>query len=74
MAPRRRVEVGGRVAALMRERDRAFLFRDLATLRTDIPLFDSIDDLRWKGPTSAFPPLAARLDAATTTAARPQRG
>ena len=29
---------------LARERDRAFLFRTLATLRTDIPLFDSVDD------------------------------
>jgi 5'-3' exonuclease len=57
---------------LARERDRAFLFRDLATLRTEIPLFDSVDDLRWKGPTAAFPPLAARLDAAITTA-RPPR-
>jgi hypothetical protein len=45
----------------------------LATLRTDIPLFDSVDDLRWKGPTAAFPPLAARLDTAITTTARPQR-
>ena len=58
---------------LVRERDRALLFRDLATLRTDIPLFDSIEDLRWKGPTAAFPPLAARLDAATTTTSRPRR-
>jgi 5'-3' exonuclease len=30
------------------QRDRAFLFRDLATLRSDIPLFDSVDDLRWE--------------------------
>jgi 5'-3' exonuclease len=51
---------------LVRERDRALLFRDLATLRTDIPLFDSIDELRWKGPTPAFPDLAARLDEAVT--------
>jgi len=49
---------------LTRERDRAFLFRDLATLRSDIPLFESVDDLSWKGPTPAFAPLAARLDAA----------
>jgi 5'-3' exonuclease len=47
---------------LERERDRAFLFRNLATLRTDIPVFDSIDDLRWTGPTERFAPLAARLD------------
>jgi len=64
---------GALARTLARERDRAFLFRDLATLRTDIPLFDSVDDLRWNGPTAAFPPLAARLDAAITTTARPQR-
>jgi 5'-3' exonuclease len=51
---------------LERERDRAFLFRDLATLREDIPLFDSVEDLRWHGPTAEFPPLAARFDAAVT--------
>jgi len=47
---------------LERERDRAFLFRDLATLRTDIPVFDSVEDLRWTGPTGRFAALAARLD------------
>jgi len=45
------------------ERDRAFLFRRLATLRTDVPVFDSVDDLRWNGPTPSFAPLAARLEA-----------
>jgi 5'-3' exonuclease len=49
---------------LAHERDRAFLFRDLATLRSDIPLFESVDDLSWNGPTPAFAPLAARLDGA----------
>ena len=58
---------GGLALTLARERDRAFLFRDLATLRTDIPLFESIDALEWNGPTDAFPPLAARLDAAVQT-------
>jgi len=53
----------GRLAVtLVRERDRAFLFRDLATLRTDIPLFESVDDLRWTGPTPAFAGRAAQLD------------
>ena len=53
----------GRLAdTLARERDRAFLFRTLATLRTDISLFESIDELQWKGPTPAFAALAARLD------------
>jgi 5'-3' exonuclease len=47
---------------LARERDRAQLFRTLATLRTDIPVFDDVDELRWTGPTPAFAPLAARLD------------
>jgi len=42
------------------------LFRTLATLRTDIPLFEDVQQLRWKGPTSAFAALAARLDAAHT--------
>jgi len=51
-------------ATLARERDRAFLFRDLATLRTDIPLFASIDALRWAGPTPEFADLGARLDRA----------
>jgi 5'-3' exonuclease len=58
---------------LQRERDHAFLFRDLATLRTDIALFESVDQLQWKGPTPAFPPLAARLDAAVPVATGVQR-
>jgi 5'-3' exonuclease len=48
---------------LARQSEHAFLFRDLATLRTDIPLFNSVEDLRWTGPTAEFAPLAARLDA-----------
>ncbi len=52
-------------ATLDRERDQALLFRDLATLRTDLALFANVDALRWKGPTSTFQSLAAELDAAT---------
>ena len=48
------------------DRERAYLFRTLATLRTDIPLFESVDELRWKGPTDAFAPMAARFDAAVS--------
>lgn len=48
------------------DRDKAFLFRDLATLRTEIALFGSVDELLWSGATPAFPALAARLDAAVT--------
>jgi len=51
---------------LCREWDNAVLFRKLATLRTDIALFDDVDQLRWKGPTPAFEAIAARLDAAVT--------
>ena len=53
---------------LVEQRDRAFLFRDLATLRTHIRVFESVEDLRWKGPTARFAPLAKRFDAAKTGA------
>jgi len=49
-------------STLAANRDRALLFRVLATLRTEIPLFESVDQLEWKGPTPAFAPLAAELD------------
>jgi 5'-3' exonuclease len=55
-------------ATLTRDRDLALLFRDLATLRTDIPLFDDVDELRWKGPTPAFQAMAKQLDAAVESA------
>jgi 5'-3' exonuclease len=55
---------GALARTLERERDRAFLFRDLATLRCNIPLFESVDALRWRGPTKAFAGMAARFDAA----------
>jgi len=55
---------GALAATLGRERERAFLFRDLATLRTDIPVFDDVDQLRWAGPTAAFQTLAAKMDRA----------
>jgi 5'-3' exonuclease len=59
---------------LQEQRERADLFRTLATLRTDIPLFDSVDELRWNGPTIAFSALAARLDANVSTGPGGQRG
>jgi 5'-3' exonuclease len=54
--------LSGRLSA---ELDRALLFRVLATLRTDIPLFESVNQLQWNGPTPAFAPMAARLDYST---------
>ena len=46
------------LAAQQRE---AFLFRHLATLRDDIPLFDNVDALRWDGPRPEFEALAAAM-------------
>jgi len=45
----------------LRDRDLALRFKDLATLRTDAPLFGDIDELRWRGPTPAFAAYAERL-------------
>lgn len=58
---------GSLARTLSEQRDRALLFRDLATLRTDLELFDSVDALRWTGPTDAGPAFAARFDAAIST-------
>ena len=44
-------------------RDAALLFKRLATLRIDAPLFDDVDALCWAGPTPAFAALAERMGA-----------
>jgi hypothetical protein len=44
------------------ERDRAMLFKTLATLRTDAQLFANVDEMEWKGPTATFPDWATRID------------
>ena len=51
-------------ATLCQQREQALLFRTLATLRTDIKLFDDVDELRWSGPKPEFDAISARLDAA----------
>ena len=61
---------GALAATLVRDREQALLFRTLATLRTDIPLFENVDELRWTGPTPEFDSVAAKLDAARTQATR----
>ncbi len=48
-------------AALAEHRELAVLFRTLATLRIDVPVFASLAELRWRGPTAAFEQLAAQL-------------
>ena len=57
---------GALARTLADRRDQAMLFRMLATLRTDIPLFDNVDELEWRGPRDNFEALGARLDAAVT--------
>jgi 5'-3' exonuclease len=47
--------------ALGDRRDLALLFKKLATLRTDAPLFSQVDEIEWRGPTAAFPNFVARF-------------
>jgi 5'-3' exonuclease len=58
---------------LAENRELVLLFRRLATLRTDVPLFESVDELQWKGPTASFPALAARFDAAIAETSREKK-
>jgi 5'-3' exonuclease len=46
---------------LGKDRERALLFKRLATLRSDARLFADVEELRWRGPTEAFPAMAARI-------------
>lgn len=51
-------------ASLREHRDDAYLFRELATLTTDVPLPEKLDDLRWRGAhRAAFTAMAERLGA-----------
>src|SRR5438045_2049885 len=45
-------------------RAKALLFKDLATLRTDAPLFEDVEQLRWRGAMKSFPLLAEKMDGA----------
>jgi hypothetical protein len=48
-------------ATLTEQRDRALLFRTLATLRADAPIGANVDMLRWTGPHVEFEQWSARL-------------
>jgi 5'-3' exonuclease len=48
---------------LAEQRERALLFRELATLRTDAPIEADVDALRWRGPRHEFTAWATRLGA-----------
>ena len=64
---------------LVQQRKQALLFRTLATLKTDIPLFRKVDELCWNGPTTDFEPIGRLLDEAkiekkSSPASKPARG
>ncbi len=47
--------------SLGESREQALLFKDLATLRDDAPLFKKVDELRWRGPKDSFPAIARKI-------------
>ena len=47
--------------ALRDRRELALLFKQLATLKTDAPLFKKMDELKWSGPTPKFAEWSERL-------------
>ena len=44
-----------------KDRERALLFKDLATLRTDARLFANVEELRWRGPTADLTAVTTRI-------------
>lgn len=48
-------------AVLANNRERALLFKHLATLKTDVPVFGNVNELRWRGPSNAFAGCVERL-------------
>jgi 5'-3' exonuclease len=50
-------------ATLVEQRERALLFRRLATLRADAPIGVDVNGLRWNGPRAEFAAWAERLGA-----------
>jgi 5'-3' exonuclease len=63
---------GALARTLSEQRGQALLFRTLATLRTDLALFEDVEQVRWNGPTPGFTALASRFDAAQTETKRPR--
>jgi DNA polymerase-1 len=58
VAARRQVTLAD---SLNQHREEAILFRRLATLRVDVPLAESLDDLEWKGALSRLRELCNQL-------------
>src|SRR6185312_1033075 len=47
--------------ALGDRQELALLFKRLATLNVEAPLFEDVDELRWRGPTDGFPAIVERM-------------
>lgn len=47
---------------LKSNREKALLFKDLATLRTNAPLFQDVDELQWQGPQPSFAAFVKKAD------------
>ena len=52
-----------RAQTLREQRHLALLFKDLATLRTDADVFNSVEQLKWGGPRDDFPEFCGVIDA-----------
>jgi 5'-3' exonuclease len=60
------VDVRGKdrlAATLVEQRELALLFRELATLKSDAPVLDGVEALRWTGPTAALDAIAKDIRA-----------
>ncbi|HTJ82853.1 MAG TPA: 5'-3' exonuclease H3TH domain-containing protein [Polyangiaceae bacterium] len=56
------VRGAARLAETLRDqREHAMLFKDLATLRLDVPMTETVADLEWRGPTAELAPLSESL-------------
>ena len=60
--------------SLEAHREQAFLYRRLTRLRTDVPLAESLDDLRWKGPQDNFEQICQELGASDLLTRLPKQG
>lgn len=58
------VRAASLAATLKRDREQALLFRKIATIRLDVPVFETVDELEYQGPTAAFAAIKDRLDSA----------
>jgi 5'-3' exonuclease len=60
--------------SFMTHQAEAFLYRRLTRLRDDVPLTDTLDELKWRGPQAGFAQLCQALGANDLPARLPSRG